>query len=267
MPIAEINNRVCINVTGEDAKSFLQGMITNDMNILSDQPAIYACLLTPQGKFLYDFMVTAITNGYRLEVLTHEAEALIKRLKPYKLRSKVNFEMDEVYKIYAGWRGAEKPDGSYQDPRLPELGWRFVAPLSLDTDSDLKEYDRHRVTLGVPDGSRDLTAELATLYDGNIDVLHGVAFNKGCYMGQELTARVHFRGLVKKRMYPFNVKEGTPETGSVLKSDGKKIGQVTGVYGSLGLSVVKVDAVENTKLAQTDSGATVQIFQPTWSDF
>ena len=141
--IAEITNRTCLYVFGEDAKSFLQGLITNDMNLLDSQSAIYACFLTPQGKFLYDFMVTEYKDGYVLEVLKDDLESFQKRLKVYALRAKVKFEVLDL-KIYAIWDESE-PVGAYQDPRLDALGYRLLSEDTTEKNAGLDDYDLHEL--------------------------------------------------------------------------------------------------------------------------
>ncbi len=243
MPITEITNRLCLNVSGADAKSFVQGLITNDLNKLDHQDALYSCFLTPQGKFLYDFIITKHKDGYILEVLKDDVESFQKRLKMYALRSNVKLEILDNLKIYAGWNDA-KPDEGYVDPRLPELGWRYIAQ-NMDTNTNFENYDLHRIKLTVPDGSRDLKPEIMTIYDGNIDLLNGVAFDKGCYLGQELTARIHYRGLVKKRL--FAVKFDHPPTETDIKTEeGALVGQMLSTQGEYGLALLKLSEVDKS---------------------
>lgn len=257
MPVTEIKNRNCVDITGEDAHSFLQGMITNDLDLLDHQAAIYACLLSPQGKFLHDFLVTRIENGYRLETQSDQAEILIKRFKLYKLRAKVQFEINGAQKIYAGWGDDKMPEGAYEDPRLKSLGWRLISDHPAKTTAGFDDYDLRRIESTIPDGSRDLIQELSTLYEGNIDTLHGVAFDKGCYMGQELTARIHYRGLVKKRLFTVTTDNGALKSGQELFRDGRLSGKVTSAAGNRGLSILKISEVKNP--FETEDGRIVTV--------
>ena len=241
--ITEITNRTCLQVTGEDAKSLLQGLITNDMNLLDNQPAIYACFLTPQGKFLFDFLITNSQDGYLLEVLKDDLEAFQKRLKIYSLRAKADFQIRDDLKIYAGWDN-DMPEGAYIDPRLTDLGWRLVTDKVLTTSGTLADYDQHRAKLTVPDGSRDLKPELSTVYDGNLDLLNAVSLKKGCFLGQELTARVHYRGLVKKRLYTVQCDHALTDQ-DIKTGEGALAGEIFSPYGPYALALIKTAQTEN----------------------
>lgn len=241
MAIVEITNRSCLSVSGADAKSFLQGLITNDLNKLDQQVGLYSCFLTPQGKFLYDFMITTYNDGYILEVLKDDVESFKKRLKMYALRSDVKLEVLDDFKIYAGW-GGNKPETAYDDPRLAELGWRNLSEKT-ETTIDFKDYDMHRIKLGIPDGSRDLKPEIMTVYDGNIDLLDGIALDKGCYLGQELTARIHYRGLVKKRLFTVKI-DVEPEGGIIKTQEGSLAGELLSQQDGWGLALLKLAQFE-----------------------
>lgn len=260
MPVTEITNRCCLDITGEDAKSFLQGMVTNDLALLDDQPALYACLLSPQGKFLHDFLMTKRDDGYRLEVLKEQAEILIKRLKLYKLRAKVTFQINEAQKIYAGWAESEMPDGGYRDPRLENLGWRLISDAPVETTAEFSAYDLMRIKAAVPDGSRDLTQELSTIYEGNIDLLNGVAYEKGCYMGQELTARMYYRGLIKKRLFPIKADSSELTTGEEVLRNGRFAGKIGSTVDNWGLVCLKTADIETPY--ETASGIGLSIIRP-----
>lgn len=262
MPTAEISNRICLDVTGEDSFSFLQGLITNDLKLLESQEALYACFLTPQGKFLHDFLITEIPNGYRLEVLKETSETLIKHFKMYKLRSRVGLEINKDISIYASW-GKDTLEGGYTDPRLEALGKRYLSQESIDATAEFNDYDRHRISLAVPDGSRDLTEKLSSLYDGNIDLLNGVSFDKGCYLGQELTARMHYRGLIKKRLLPIETERNiTPDDQDVCL-EGRPIGRIYSYAGSMALACVKVKDIHSQVLELHDK-TPVRIKKPDW---
>ncbi len=260
MPIAHISNRSCLLVSGPDAKDFLQGLITQDMNLLDNQDAIYACFLTPQGKFLHDFLITRSEDSYFLEVLNDEVADLTKRLMMYKLRSNVDVRHASALKIYAAWaeKGKDDLDDGYRDPRHPKLGARCVTEDALSADADFADYDAHRITLTVPDGARDCTPKLSTLYDANMDKMQAISFDKGCFLGQELTARIHYRGLVKKRLFTIEG-EGTLTSGhEVMNENGRSVGQIFSATGSLGLAILKVDAADNDALTDGKHQLTVR---------
>lgn len=204
MPIIHLNNRTVIAISGQDRFSFLQGLITNDLELLKSQEAVYACLLTPQGKFLYDFFIIEDGDRYLLDVEARRHKELIQHLSFYKLRSDVQIEdISQEYKCFASL----DDQIGYADPRHPDLGYRAMAK-DLNADGDFDAYDQKRICLAVPDGAKDLKPQLSTLHEGNLDQLNAISWTKGCYLGQELTARIEHRGLVKKRLLPVQSKDG-----------------------------------------------------------
>jgi folate-binding protein YgfZ len=179
----QLPNRGLVHIEGDDRKSFLQGLVSNDVNKASP---VYACLLTPQGKFLHDFF---IHEGDRFLLLDCEggerAKDLYERLLKFRLRSKVQLSVEEQNKIYAIF-GA---DIGLPDPRHKDIGNRSFEKPELE-EKPFHEWDTRRIHLCIPDGSRDMKVENSTLLESRIDTLNGVDWEKGCYMGQELTARM-----------------------------------------------------------------------------
>lgn len=271
---AFLPNRSILSVAGPDARQFLQGLISNDMRKVSPERAIWAAFLTPQGKFLHDFFITerAVDGAFLLEVETHRREDLIKKLKLYRLRAKVDLG-DESHLIVAAlfggavtWpqlpeEGAATAFGAgtiYRDPRLSAAGLRLVASaqdIASLGDKGYREvsaddYDQWRLGLGLPDGSRDLALEKATLMESGFDELHGIDWGKGCYIGQELTARMKYRGLVKKRLVPITAPGTIPEPGTIILKDGSDVGEVRSSRGRMGLGLIKIDAFATASSAQ-----------------
>ena len=223
----QLNNRGLIKVGGEARYDFLQGLITNDINLLKTQNCVYSCLLTPQGKFLHDFFMTEHDEEIWLDCEGGaRAEDLKKRLMIYKLRAKVTLDCDPDYTIYACLNLATEDISAanialYKDPRHEAMGYRaYDRPETLPED-DAAQWDHNRIYNTVPDGSRDMPPELSTLMDYNIDRLNGVSFDKGCFIGQELTARMNYRGLVKKRLR--TIKFTAPDTGTAQNDDGVSV--------------------------------------------
>lgn len=263
---AFLPNRSILSVSGPDARQFLQGLISNDMRKVSPSQAIWAALLTPQGKFLHDFFITerATDGAFLIETETHRVEDLVRRLKLYRLRSKVDF-LDEkshlvIAAIFGGaisWpslsaEGSAAAFGSgviYRDPRLATAGLRLVVS-SQDVrslagkgyrEASAEDYDQWRLSLGLPDGSRDLALEKATLMESGFDELHGIDWGKGCYIGQELTARMKYRGLVKKRLVPITAAGELPEPGTVILKEAVEVGEIRSRRGRNGLALIKTD--------------------------
>ena len=271
-----LEDRGVLAVEGSDGRSFLQGLISNDIEKVGPERAIWAALLTPQGKFLHEF---TIFQGAP-EVLLLDCEAarladLKKRLSLYKLRSKVTVtDASESFLVAALFgegaleriglpteAGRATAFGGGQagaDPRLPDLGARAVLPRESGAaaiaaagfaTATRDDYDRLRIALGVPDGSRDLQVEKAILLENGFDELHGVDWDKGCYMGQELTARTKYRGLVKKRLLPVSFQGPAPEPGLQVTRDGKDAGTLHSVLGETGLALLRLEHLEGELMA------------------
>ncbi|MDG6080312.1 folate-binding protein [Erythrobacter litoralis] len=176
----------------EDVPAFLQGLVTNDV---AGELPVYAGLLTPQGKMLFDFFVWPAPNGgLLLDCEADAAEDLVKRLSLYRLRRKIDIARDESLTVH--W-AAEAGDGGARDPRLAALGQRWIAPMDDGEPVD-DAYLKHRLSLGVPEGRRDMADTL--WLETNAVELNGVSFNKGCYIGQENTARMNWRQKVNRRL-------------------------------------------------------------------
>lgn len=231
--------RGLIRVGGPEAASFLQGIVSNDLALLETRPCLYACLLTPQGKFLHDFLISREGNDYLLDCEGGpRAEDLRQRLERYKLRAPVTFAVQTEISVFVG-----EVEGN-ADPRHPALGNRsFLKPKGhLDPFS---AWDECRLRLGVPDGSRDAVIDDSTLDELNLTET-AVSFSKGCYIGQELTARMKLRGLGKKHLRPVGFRSDPPPPRGVLLhlADGREIGEMRSSCGQIGLALLRDDAVE-----------------------
>jgi hypothetical protein len=233
--------RGLIRVGGEDAGKFLQGLISNDIRKLETQASLYACLLTPQGKFLHDFFITREEDTYLLDCEGEDrAQDLLRRLTMYKLRAKVTFECTDSIDVYAN---------SYSgiaDPRHPGLGLRSFLRPALPL-MPFTFWDEQRIRLGLIDGSRDAELEISTLEELNIADT-AVSFDKGCYVGQELTTRMEMRGLGKKHLLPLGFNGQVPFFSDPLKNaDGKVIAEMRSSCGTVGLALVRDDALEELR--------------------
>ena len=222
-----LENRGLLQISGAEAAVFLQGLVTNDVRRLSvekqeasqaeslngKEKCIYACLLTPQGKFLYDFFITLVDGVYLLDCEGGErARDLAARLSMYRLRSAVEVEVVEKHAVYAVFG----VDIGVVDPRHVDMGRRsFEVPDGVE-EAPFAQWDQRRISLCIPDGSRDLLVGKSTMDEGRMDTLNAVDYDKGCYIGQELTARMHYRGLGKKHLAVVDV-NALPE-GAELRS-------------------------------------------------
>jgi folate-binding protein YgfZ len=245
--LALLPARGVIEVAGDDAVSFLQGLVSNDVAQAASGRAVWAALLTPQGKWLSDFFIFADGTRLLLDVEREQAPMLVQRLGRFRLRAKVALsDFSEMLHVHVAWGGA--PDVSKNviaapDPRLPDAGWRLLAPRLLPVTATAEAWDEHRLALGLPDGSRDLEAEKTVLLEAGFDELGGVSWSKGCYMGQELTARTKYRGLVKRRLVPVAIVGATPPPGTPVLRDGVEVGAMRSGRGGIGLAQLRLEAI------------------------
>jgi folate-binding protein YgfZ len=241
-------HRGLIHVEGNDRFSFLQKLITNDLGTLREGHVLYACLLTPQGKFLHDFFIHDTGAAYLLDCEGGpRAQDLYKRLNLYRLRADIQISVEENVPVYAGF--SDRPDHAFIDPRHESMGWRsFQKPVNM-TLGAFNIWDMRRIKLCVPDGSRDLTPDISTLAEGRIDQLNGVSYDKGCYVGQELTARMHYRGLSKKHLYTVQATSGPLAAhGTPLKAGTQVIGEMRSSCGPVGLAALKDSEIAKKSL-------------------
>lgn len=235
-----LQGRGLIHLKGEDRHAFLQGLISNDVLNIPAGQIRYACLLTPQGKFLHDFFVHDADGFILLDCEGGpRARDLYDRLNKYRLRSNVTISVQENNTIYAVFG---KPDG-HPDPRHPGMGYRCLQKPDLE-EKPFAQWDRHRISLCIPDGSRDMEVDRSILLECHIDKLNGIDFNKGCYMGQELTARTHYRALIKKHLYAVKCNGPAPAPFTDIVADGAVIGQMRSSCGDIGLALIRDDGIE-----------------------
>jgi folate-binding protein YgfZ len=283
MPTAHLQDRGVVRVSGEDAKSFLDNLVTCDLDKVTPKEARLGALLTPQGKILFDFIVVEappeVGGGYFLDLARGFAGDLAKRLTFYKLRAKVMVEdRSEALAVVAGWGDAPRPDEEVgvivQDPRLPALGWRAVV-AAVDagglSGAPADAYHAHRIALGVPEGGKDFLFGDAFPHEALMDQLHGVDFDKGCYVGQEVVSRMQHRGTARTRVVPAVYVEGfVAEPGVEVEAAGKLIGTTgTGANGR-GLLMIRLDRAEDALKAGEPikaGGMPVRLDKPDWVSF
>jgi len=199
MSIFFLEYRAVLKLTGKDRHAFIQGLITQDIMLLDQQPFLYSLLLSPQGKFQYDMFLFRADEALYID--TDRVDDLRTHLNRFKLRSDVQIETTDL-SVYASL--AEIPhlgeDFIFKDPRHTDMGFRFYSYTALDGLISLAEYDRHRISLTVPDGIRDMIVDKSIPLEWNMDKLNAISWDKGCYIGQELTSRTKHLGLIKKRV-------------------------------------------------------------------
>jgi hypothetical protein len=260
--LAALPARAVIEIGGDDRVTFLQGLVSNDVAEAVPGRAVWAALLTPQGKYLADFFMFSEGDRLLLDVERAQVPLLVQRLTRFRLRSKVTIRAADELLVYAAWDGVPEVVAiTAPDPRLPEAGWRVLASTPLPTNASEDDFGRHRLRLGLPDGTSDLEVEKTVLLEAGFDELHGVSWTKGCYMGQELTARTKYRGLVKRRLVPVAVEGPLPEPGTPVQRDGIEVGTMRSGRDGMGLSVLRLDAL-NGPLACGEARLTARV--PGW---
>ena len=244
--LAALPDRGVIEISGEDRLTFLQGLVSNDVALAGPGQAVWAALLTPQGKWLADFFILNDGDKLLLDCERPQVVSLLQRLTRFRLRSKVVLRHADELCVYAAWSGVPAVTAiSAPDPRLPAAGWRILSASPLPTTALEIDWDQHRLSLGLPDGSRDLESEKSVLLEAGFDELHGVSWNKGCYMGQELTARTKYRGLVKRRLVPVEVNGPLPEPGTAVRRGQADVGTMRSGRGQLGLALLRLEALRD----------------------
>lgn len=261
--LAYLPGRKVIAVAGEDRVSFLQGLVSNDVAEVAPGRAKWAAMLTPQGRWQADFFIFSDGGRLLLDVEGAAAAALAQRLGRYRLRAKVALEPTDLA-VHVAW-GDVAPPGpgviAAADPRLAEAGVRMLAPAPLATDADEAAWDRHRLGLGLPDGSRDLEAGKTLLLEAGFDELQGISWTKGCYLGQELTARTKYRALLKRRLFPVAVAGAMPPAGTPVMAAGVEVGSLRSGCAGRALAMLRLDALERELSA---GGVLVAVRRPGW---
>lgn len=283
--IALLPDRGVVTIAGDDAMKFLQGLITNDIGLLDTQPALHAGLLTPQGKILFEFFVVKAPQGFCLETARDKAANLTERLKMYRLRSRVEIaDASANYTVAAIWGGPYAPRGEgtpplwFADPRLPGLGYRELATMDSDwalggdecDSATQEEYHAHRIALGVPEGGKDYPFGDAFPHEALFDQLNGVSFSKGCYVGQEVVARMQNRSTARRRIVPVIAPSDLPPSGAPITAAGVEIGRLGSTAGRRGLALIRIDRVAEFKAkgeALHASDVAVDVELPSWATF
>ena len=254
-------HRGVLALSGEDVHGFLQGLLSNDMERVRAGSAVYAALLTPQGKFLHDVFAVECGGAVYLDGESDRLDDLSKRLRRYRLRAKIAIE-----DASAGWTVEAAPQGAehfglagagpgetvrsgggiaYVDPRDGRFGVRLLRPADEPSslpEGDFADYEALRYRLAAPDGSRDMPVGQAFLLESGFERLNGVDWEKGCYVGQEVTARTHYRGAVRKQLVPVAL-DGPVEPGTRITVAGRPVGDMRSSLNGLGLALLRLDRI------------------------
>jgi len=249
-----LSNRQILSISGQDAASFLQSLITNDIYQITESTLLYTAILNSKGRYMYDFFIIKKENEYLLDIPKSKTDNILRFFSLYKLRAKVGIKKaEDSYGVLAIWgeKIQRKESYFYQDPRVKTLGFRVynfketLAPLL----SDYKEGDYlyNSFLEGVPDCENGLIQEKTIPLEANLDQLNAISFNKGCYIGQELTARTHHQGLIRKRILPFHLEAVSPVETHLLTDNNINLGTIVARYKDLGLARIRLEALKPTK--------------------
>ena len=255
--IARLDSRALIRVEGPDARSFLHNLLTQDVETLNPGQVRFGALLSPPGRLLFDVFLWGEDNAVVLDVAAASREALMARLSMYRLRAQVQVTADER-PVFVCWPGVA--EGFVADPRLASLGGRALGEWSATADEDA--WDAHRLATGVPDPTRDGGHDLRYPIEANFDLLNGIDFRKGCFVGQETTSRMKRRGEIKKRMLPLAFDGPPPPEGTEVLNGELRAGEVlTGRVGAA-IALMRLDRREG---ALTVDGRPVAVRMPGWT--
>lgn len=262
--IALLPSRGVVELTGPDRIGFLNSLVSNDVAKAVPQTAIWAALLTPQGRYLVDFFVFSDGERLLLELARAEIPALLQKLKRFKLRSQLEVaDVSDHFRVHTIWQGAPPEQAlTAIDPRLLDVGYRSLdLPDNMSASVSAADYAAHRIELGLPDGPPDLEPEKTLLLEAGFDELNGIDWQKGCYMGQELTARTKYRGLVKRRLLPVILPSSALLPGTAILANGQEVGALRSVAGTQALAMLQLSAL-NQPLFVADMP--IQVRVPGW---
>jgi folate-binding protein YgfZ len=255
MTPVSLENRAVLAVSGPDAVAFLQGLVTHDVALVAPGHSLFTGLLSPQGKALFDFHLHAGGDGAILiDVTADKADALLKRLTMYRLRKAVTLSRRDDLAVLASW-----PDGAPADARTPSLGARWIGPAG-SAPIGAEAYDAHRHAVGVPDSADIGSDELLWLETG-ADLLDGVSFTKGCYVGQENTARMHHRDKVRRRLVPVTIAGDAGDATEVKDEQGRACGKLRSRHGDQAIVHLRLEAADGALLL---GDAAVTVRRPDW---
>jgi tRNA-modifying protein YgfZ len=286
MKAALLPDRGVAKVVGDDARRFLNGLVTSDVGKMTPAAACFAALLTPQGKIIADFIVAeaaaADGGGFFLDIPRALGTVLVDRLNLYKLRAKVIVEdLSEVLGVLAVWGGMGETEYGlcYADPRLPALGERIMLPphlaaaAAIDLGAELvdaTDYEAHRIALGVPRGGLDFSYGDTFPHETDMDQLGGVDFHKGCYVGQEVVSRMEHRGTARTRAVPIAYEGAAPDSGVPVMAGERQVGHMGSTADGRGVALLRLDRVADAMSrgdALLGGGVPIRLVKPDWARF
>jgi folate-binding protein YgfZ len=281
MPIAQLNDRALISVSGADAEHFLQNIVTADLDVLAAGEAKPSALLAPQGKILFDFLVSRDgESGFILECRADVADDFLRRLMLYRLRAKVDISVQEQALVSVSWRNGSEASvsdsSSSQSTGLRDLRFSSDASVfrkygqAVGASADTSAWHALRISHGIAESGTDYQLGDAFPHDVLLDQMGGVGFRKGCYVGQEVVSRMQHRGTARRRVLIASAESELPAPGAEILADGRPVGTLGSVAGRSGIAIVRVDKV---KAAMDDGvpiladGVALSLSIPEWAKF
>lgn len=248
MAALTLTDRSVLKISGADADNFLQGLISNDINKLKSDNLLYAAILTPQGKFLYDFFLCRRDDSILLDAASARIDEIAALLKKYMLRRNVALEKTPYH--VAACLDATPPEIEkikwLPDPRHNGMGWRAITENAINGSAD---YEHKRISLAIPDSIKDMEFEKTLLLEARFDEINGVDFNKGCYVGQEITTRSKFRGNIRRKIIGIKSEKPLPTHGAEILADGEIVGHILSTSGNIGMAIIKLEALDKNLTA------------------
>jgi len=258
MPSSFLDDRGVLRVSGAEARGFLQGLFTCDVERVAPGNPAFGALLTPQGKIIVDFILSAQDDAFWLDVPAPLAADLLKRLRLYRLRAQIELsDLSETMGVQALWGEETLPAGAQPDPRHPGLGARLIAERATLAASpgDCAAYEAQRIACGIPQGGADFAYGEAFPHEANMDLIGGVDFKKGCYVGQEVVSRVHHRGTARRRILPAALAGAAPAPGTPVLAGETEVGTLGSTAGAHALASIRLDRAEDARAAGTPLSA------------
>jgi folate-binding protein YgfZ len=285
MRVTLFSDRAVVRVTGEDAAHFLNGIVTGAVDKLAPGTALFTALLTPQGKIVVDFYAVAVDpedgGGFVLEGPAALADELVKKLNFYKLRAKVEIVARPDLAVAVILDGQPPDDLGlvYRDPRHAGLGWRVVLPAEGAQTSlvaaggqiaDVQSWQGRRISLAIPEGGKDFVYGDTFPHEADMDLLGGVDFHKGCFIGQEVVSRVERRDVARKRVVPVAFDGPAPEPGIEIRIGDRPVGYMGSAAGRLGLALLRLDRIDEAMKEGEQlsaGGVELRLVKPDWANF
>ncbi|TDH35894.1 folate-binding protein [Pseudohoeflea suaedae] len=267
MPTVHLTERRLIEIGGEEATDFLERLVTADVEGLGEGKALACALLTPQGKILFDFVISKAGGVFLVDIRADQVADFIRRLTLYRLRAKVTFDEKPGTGVYAIWN-EDGRDGAIVDTRFPEQAGVARAYGELSADASLADWNLVRISHGVAESGSDYELSDAFPHDVLMDLNAGVDFSKGCFVGQEVVSRMKHRKTARRRVAIVTGDAPLPASGTSIEADGKPVGTLGTVEGNKALAIVRIDRIADAlaeDLAMTADGVAVSVTLPEWS--